>query len=67
MRFYFQDSGQKAATKCIRVNNEQTVADIMGTLTDKFCPDLKMLSTPNYELFEIHGTGGEIFYFVEET
>ena len=58
MRFYFQDRGQKAATKCIRVTNKQTVAEIMAILIEKFCPDMKMLSTPNYELYEIHGTGG---------
>eukprot|EP00111_Clytia_hemisphaerica_P006331 TCONS_00018348-protein len=57
MRFFFQDSGQKATTKCIRVTSDQSVADIMPTLIDKFCPDLKMLSMPNYELYEIHGTG----------
>ncbi|XP_065650101.1 afadin isoform X2 [Hydra vulgaris] len=57
MRFYFQDRGQKAVTKCIRVNNEQTVRNIMPILIEKFCPDMKMLATPNYELYEIHGTG----------
>ncbi|XP_057307397.1 afadin-like isoform X2 [Hydractinia symbiolongicarpus] len=57
IRFYFQDQGQKASTKCLRFNNEQTVSDIMPQLIEKFCPDMKMLSTPNYELFEIHSTG----------
>ena len=66
MRFYFQESGQKATTKCIRVTSDQTVTDIMPTLIDKFCPDLKMLSMPNYELYEIHGTGGTYFFCLED-
>ena len=61
MRFYFQDRGQKAVTKCIRVHSNQTVGEIMPTLIEKFCPDMKMLSTPNYELYEIHETGGKFF------
>ena len=59
MRFYFQDRGMKAVTKCIRVKSTQTVADLMTTLIDKFCPDLKMLSMPNYELFEVHANAGQ--------
>lgn len=34
----------------------------MATLIEKFCPDMKMLSTPNYELYEIHGTGGKSLF-----
>lgn len=60
MRFYFQDRGLKAVTKCIRVASTQTVKEIMPTLIEKFCPDMKMLSSSNHELFEIHGTGGKI-------
>lgn len=30
MRFYFQDSGQKIATKCIRVASDATVSDVIG-------------------------------------
>lgn len=32
MRFYFQDSGQKIATKCIRVASDATVSDVTGLL-----------------------------------
>ncbi|XP_037942910.1 octopamine receptor-like [Teleopsis dalmanni] len=31
MRFYFQDAGQKVATKCIRVASDATVSDVIGT------------------------------------
>lgn len=30
MRFYFQDRGQKVATKCIRVASDATVSDVIG-------------------------------------
>lgn len=30
MRFYFQDAGQKVATKCIRVASDATVSDVIG-------------------------------------
>lgn len=30
MRFYFQDAGQKVATKCIRVASDATVTDVIG-------------------------------------
>lgn len=32
MRFYFQDHGQKVATKCIRVASDATVQDVIGKL-----------------------------------
>ncbi|XP_066147649.1 uncharacterized protein cno isoform X5 [Euwallacea fornicatus] len=54
MRFYFQDSGQKVATKCIRVASDATVEDVIGTLVEKFRPDMRMLSVPSYALFELH-------------
>ncbi|CAH1117411.1 unnamed protein product [Phaedon cochleariae] len=54
MRFYFQDSGQKVATKCIRVASDATVDDVIGTLVEKFRPDMRMLSVPSYALFELH-------------
>ncbi|CAG9858483.1 unnamed protein product [Phyllotreta striolata] len=54
MRFYFQDSGQKVATKCIRVASDATVEDVIGTLVEKFRPDMRMLSVPCYALYELH-------------
>merc|ERR1712189_2085 len=57
MRFYFQDSGMKVVTKCIRVSSKTSVGDLMDTLVEKFCPDMKMLTPTNYELFECHEKG----------
>lgn len=54
MRFYFQDADQKVVTKCIRVSSTATVTDVVGTLIEKFRPDIRMLSVPDYALYEIH-------------
>lgn len=61
MRFYYQSadmgSGQKVATKCIRVVSTATTRDIIETLIEKFRPDMKMLEVPEYALYEIHESG----------
>ncbi|XP_076626509.1 adherens junction formation factor afadin isoform X8 [Colletes latitarsis] len=59
MRFYFQDSGQKVATKCIRVASDATSQAVIETLIEKFRPDMRMLSVPEYALYEIHENGEE--------
>ncbi|KAK2715850.1 afadin-like isoform X2 [Artemia franciscana] len=59
MRFYFQDSGQKIATKCIRVSSTASTTDVIETLIEKFRPDMKMLYVPEYALYEIHPNGEE--------
>lgn len=59
MRFYFQDAGQKVATKCIRVASDATVADVIETLVEKFRPDMRMLTLPNYALYEVHSNHEE--------
>ncbi|XP_076674496.1 adherens junction formation factor afadin isoform X4 [Andrena cerasifolii] len=59
MRFYFQDSGQKVATKCIRVASDATSQAVIETLIEKFRPDMRMLSIPEYALYEIHENGEE--------
>lgn len=59
MRFYFQDSGQKVATKCIRVASDATTQAVIETLIEKFRPDMRMLSVPEYALYEIHENGGK--------
>lgn len=59
MRFYFQDSGQKVATKCIRVASDATVSDVIETLIEKFRPDMRMLSLGSYTLWETHGPDDE--------
>ncbi|RWS28932.1 afadin-like isoform X1 [Leptotrombidium deliense] len=59
MRFYFQDAGQKVATKCIRVSSTASSQDVIQTLIEKFHPDFRMLSVPEYGLYEIHESGEE--------
>lgn len=66
MRFYFQDTGQKVATKCIRVASDATVQDVIETLIEKFRPDMRMLSVPNYALYEVHSNHDERKLNVDE-
>ncbi|CAG0912478.1 unnamed protein product [Notodromas monacha] len=59
MRFYYLDDGSKVATKCIRVSSTATTNAVIETLIEKFRPDMRMLSSPDYSLFEIHENGSE--------
>ena len=47
------------ATKCIRVSSTATTQDVIETLAEKFRPDMRMLSSPRYSLYEVHVSGGE--------
>ncbi|XP_008122932.2 afadin isoform X26 [Anolis carolinensis] len=58
MRFYFQDrAAGNFATKCIRVSSTATTQDVIETLAEKFRPDMRMLSSPKYSLYEVHVSG----------
>lgn len=59
MRFFHQDAGEKVSTKCIRVSSTATTRDVLDTLIEKFRPDMRMLSLPEYSLYEVHVNGGE--------
>uniref|UniRef100_A0A3Q1M9W3 Afadin n=1 Tax=Bos taurus TaxID=9913 RepID=A0A3Q1M9W3_BOVIN len=60
MRFYFQDKAAgNFATKCIRVSSTATTQDVLETLAEKFRPDMRMLSSPKYSLYEVHVSGEE--------
>ncbi|KAK3542239.1 hypothetical protein QTP86_021401, partial [Hemibagrus guttatus] len=60
MRFYFQDRvAGNFATKCIRVSSTATTQDVIETLAEKFRPDMRMLSSPKYSLYEVHVSGEE--------
>lgn len=58
MRFYFQEEGEKVATKCIRVSSTASTQDVVDTLIEKFRPDMRMLDLPEYSLYEVHVSGG---------
>uniref|UniRef100_A0A0K0FP93 Afadin (inferred by orthology to a human protein) n=1 Tax=Strongyloides venezuelensis TaxID=75913 RepID=A0A0K0FP93_STRVS len=59
MRFYFRDTGEKVFSKCIRVSSTATTENVIEALVEKFRPDMKMLTTPEYSLWESHGNGNE--------
>ena len=46
-------------TKCIRVSSTATARDVIAALAEKFRPDMRMLSTPRFAVYEIHESGGE--------
>uniref|UniRef100_A0A8C3WJH1 Afadin n=1 Tax=Catagonus wagneri TaxID=51154 RepID=A0A8C3WJH1_9CETA len=58
MRFYFQDKAAgNFATKCVRVSSTASTRDVVETLAEKFRPDMRMLSSPKYSLYEVHVSG----------
>uniref|UniRef100_A0AAF5CY40 Afadin n=1 Tax=Strongyloides stercoralis TaxID=6248 RepID=A0AAF5CY40_STRER len=59
MRFYFRDTGEKVFSKCIRVSSTATTESVIEALVEKFRPDMKMLTTPEYSLWEAHENGNE--------
>lgn len=60
MRFYYQDTGEKVSTKCIRVESTATTEDVIKVLIEKFRPDMKSLSAPkDYSIYEVHADSQE--------
>lgn len=60
MRFYFQDTGEKVSTKCIRVESTATTEDVIKVLIEKFRPDMKSLSSAkDYAVYEVHADSQE--------
>ncbi|XP_072767977.1 afadin [Nerophis lumbriciformis] len=55
MRFYLEESsGENVATKCLRFGSNASARDVVRTLSEKFRPDMKML-TDCFSLYEVHG------------
>ncbi|CAJ1073289.1 afadin [Xyrichtys novacula] len=56
MRFYLEDHvGGNVATKCLRVSSNASTQEVIETLSEKFRPDMKMLTTC-YSLYEMHAS-----------
>ncbi|XP_029973342.1 afadin-like [Salarias fasciatus] len=54
MRFYLDDHAEgNVATKCLRVCSSSPTREVVEILSEKFRPDMKMLTT-SYSLYEIH-------------
>ncbi|XP_071801654.1 uncharacterized protein [Asterias amurensis] len=66
MRFFFQEEGDKVTSKCIRVSSSANTLDVTNILIEKFHPDLRMLSIPDYVLVEVHANGEERFLKKDE-
>ncbi|XP_022089801.1 afadin-like isoform X2 [Acanthaster planci] len=54
MRFFYQEEGDKVTSKCIRVSSSANTTDVINTLIEKFHPDMRMLSIPDYIVVEVH-------------
>nr|XP_006813997.1 PREDICTED: afadin [Saccoglossus kowalevskii] len=59
MRYFFQDTGSKVATKCIRVSSTATTSDVIDILVEKFRPDMRMLTASTFAMYEVHANGEE--------
>lgn len=59
MRFYLEDDVEgNVATKCLRVCSSSSTLELTGTLSEKFRPDMKTLSS-GFALYEIHADKGQ--------
>ncbi|CAD5207134.1 unnamed protein product [Bursaphelenchus okinawaensis] len=66
MRFYYQEPGQKVTTKCIRVSSSATTKVVIEALVEKFHPDMKMLTEPDYSIWELHENKEERMLAMDE-
>jgi afadin len=58
MRFFFQDTSHRVATKCVRVSSTATTQQVVKALVERFRPDMKMLTATAFSLFEVFSNGG---------
>ncbi|CAD5210433.1 unnamed protein product [Bursaphelenchus xylophilus] len=66
MRFYYHEPGQKVTTKCIRVSSSTTTQAVIDALVEKFHPDMKMLTDPDYSIWELHENSEERMLELDE-
>uniref|UniRef100_A0A1I7RM40 Ras-associating domain-containing protein n=1 Tax=Bursaphelenchus xylophilus TaxID=6326 RepID=A0A1I7RM40_BURXY len=66
MRFYYHEPGQKVTTKCIRVSSSATTRTVIDALVEKFHPDMKMLTDPDYSIWELHENSEERMLELDE-
>ena len=68
MRFYYQEPGERTATKCVRVTNTATTLMILEALISKFRPDLNPPQNylTKFSIWEVHENGEERKLEVDE-
>lgn len=60
IRFYFRGANEKFYSKCVRISSLATARHLVNILVEKFHPDLRLLKSGRYALYEYHpATGGE--------
>ncbi|VEL41577.1 unnamed protein product, partial [Protopolystoma xenopodis] len=59
VRFFFRpDEHDRFQSKCIRISNTATARSLVNVLVEKFHPDLNVLTTGRYALYEYHQASG---------
>ncbi|KAL5970721.1 Afadin, partial [Taenia solium] len=59
VRFYFYGPNDKYYSKCVRISSQATARHLVNVLVEKFHPDLRLLKSGRYALYEYHPSTGE--------
>jgi afadin len=59
MRFFYKEAGARAVTKCVRVASSASTLDVIDCLVEKLRPDMRMLTQPQFALYEVFENGRE--------
>ncbi|CDS43666.1 myeloid:lymphoid or mixed lineage leukemia [Echinococcus multilocularis] len=59
VRFYFYGPYDKYYSKCVRISSHATARHLVNVLVEKFHPDLRLLKSGRYALYEYHPSTGE--------
>ncbi|KAM3173008.1 hypothetical protein ACTXT7_013388 [Hymenolepis weldensis] len=54
VRFYFYGPNNKYYSKCVRISSNATARHLVNVLVEKFHPDLRLLKSGRYALYEYH-------------
>uniref|UniRef100_A0A5K3FSM0 Ras-associating domain-containing protein n=1 Tax=Mesocestoides corti TaxID=53468 RepID=A0A5K3FSM0_MESCO len=66
VRFYFYGPNDKFYSKCVRISSQSTARHLVNVLVEKFHPDLRLLKSGRYALYEFHPSTGERRLSAEE-
>ncbi|KAM7532954.1 hypothetical protein Aperf_G00000122408 [Anoplocephala perfoliata] len=58
VRFYFYAPNDKYYSKCVRISSTATARHLVNVLVEKFHPDLRLLKSGRYALYEYHPATG---------
>lgn len=67
VRFYFYGPNDKYYSKCVRISSEATARHLVNVLVEKFHPDLRLLKSGRYAIYEYHPSFGGKCKHVDRT